>query len=833
MMKNYFIIFVMALVCFPLVIGADFNDAGALVLTYDTNEADQTQLLSAYLNLVTTYTSLFNSTGAVNIYTTINNTLYSVVNNTLYTTLNNSYYNTINNTIYQNESFYFTINNTIHHYQITNNTIYQITNQTLNNSFFNTINNTIYTTLNNSYFNTINNTIYTTINNTNIDYTNIALSNESVSWGSNTINAGFNSYFGNSSTNMIIYDKYISGAILNGTLPTIKFNSPNFPYTNIGAIEDTLYIIETTQSPSLIFSSADFGDSLNMGSISYSPLDSSIYFQNPITTDFLNINVNDVSAFAVNSNVITGFDNITSPLFITPNGTSDDWNALIGMTGTGGNPFNQSLNTTDFIKGSGFTATVKNFGSDEGKFISTYYDKYDYGYGGFYGINSYNTTISPDRFTVESKYYDSEADSLQYAKSQFDSNGFLLQGDVCSNNCTTHDFNAVLYLYPYAIGMYNQSLFDPEFTATELFYMDASGFRYKNDNVCTENNGYCSGGVGVSDTNDTIKVNALMNENITIWGAINGKVSYNESAKVNALWGENTTIWNTLNYKAGIVSCPLGYHLQNTTQSGGDCKLDTPISTKFNASTISVHVGTPSASSVLSKITSYDEKTYNITEIAGGSGGYDIRINFSGVSSVDNILMREKYSGSSGHEIQVQLWDYGTSSWEGYTDITDQSGFSVSVINVFDPLAHISGGVVQMRLYHAPSGIGSHVFYIDYIALNKGTSLLTSASHDGLDGRDNIITNHPNQNINNTLQQGQINALLGENTTIYNSLNNKAPINAPSFTSNVTSAGVIYNNVAFGTNATLKPLMVFGNVTFSANSTHFCMKGVTGVCVKQ
>ena len=164
-------------------------------------------------------------------------------------------------------------------------------------------------------------------------------------------------------------------------------------------------------------------------------------------------------------------------------------------------------------------------------------------------------------------------------------------------------------------------------------------------------------------------------------------------------------------------------------------------STTYNATSVATIEGTLTDGD-LGSLQSLDNDWYNVSEDSGGAPLL-IEINFTGVVNFGDILLRSQYEGGSGHEIEIQLWNNVTSVWETHNgDITDQSSMNELVINILDPSNHISGGLVRLRFDHAQSGVGSHNFFLDYVALQDGFTSLTSSDHDSLLGRDST-SNHP------------------------------------------------------------------------------------------
>ena len=78
-------------------------------------------------------------------------------------------------------------------------------------------------------------------------------------------------------------------------------------------------------------------------------------------------------------------------------------------------------------------------------------------------------------------------------------------------------------------------------------------------------------------------------------------------------------------------------------------------STTYNASAISTIEGTLDGGT-LTSIQNIDLEWYNVSEDAGGSPLL-IEINFTGVETFSNILLRSQYMGGLGHEIEIQTWN--------------------------------------------------------------------------------------------------------------------------------------------------------------------------------
>ncbi len=167
------------------------------------------------------------------------------------------------------------------------------------------------------------------------------------------------------------------------------------------------------------------------------------------------------------------------------------------------------------------------------------------------------------------------------------------------------------------------------------------------------------------------------------------------------------------------------------------------VSITYNATSIETIEGTLDYGDLGNITVPRDGFSYNVSEDAGASPLL-IQVNFSSVETFNSIILRAWYDGGSGHEIEICLWDYTTLGWDCIMegDITDMTGFSYITRDVVDPVVHVSGNLVRMKLDQVQNGNAGHDFYLDYAALVNGFSTTTTTDHDALSGREEI-TNHP------------------------------------------------------------------------------------------
>ncbi len=248
--------------------------------------------------------------------------------------------------------------------------------------------------------------------------------------------------------------------------------------------------------------------------------------------------------------------------------------------------------------------------------------------------------------------------------------------------------------------------------------------------------------------NDTVLGNNLTNErsarinNDTELGFNISRLTNNLSEEKSARMGNDTELQINLSKRTLPGECPTGKVVNGTNTTGVMCI--TPVilnATYYYPYQVGIIYGTGSGGNTLSNITYYDSQTYNVTELVGANP-LTLEVNFTGITSFQNLIIREKYSGANGHEIEVGIYDYVLGAYENYGIITDQGDFVVSNYPVFDYTDHLNGGHVNVRLTHLGNGLPNHKLYTDFIWLSQGPITQVNIEHDSLSGRD-TISNHP------------------------------------------------------------------------------------------
>ena len=185
------------------------------------------------------------------------------------------------------------------------------------------------------------------------------------------------------------------------------------------------------------------------------------------------------------------------------------------------------------------------------------------------------------------------------------------------------------------------------------------------------------------------------------------------------------SIWATGNVTANWINAN---HFNFTTDTWFDfvnnnnltfnqSKLTT---TYYNASSIQVVTGTGSGD--LADIQTYNQVTYNVTEDASD---FELRVNFTNITEFTTLLVRHKSSDNENHISAIQIWDYDSSSWEGYGYLTESTTSEMKTLGVYDDSEHIGTGadlgVVQVRFYqNEEPPPKTHIHEFDWVALSKG-----------------------------------------------------------------------------------------------------------------
>jgi hypothetical protein len=241
--------------------------------------------------------------------------------------------------------------------------------------------------------------------------------------------------------------------------------------------------------------------------------------------------------------------------------------------------------------------------------------------------------------------------------------------------------------------------------------------------------GLIYGVFGTTPENQILSINANLSaykycngticKYLTDWITTGGNTSFNQTL-TDSLYVKNNT------NQPYVIN---GSKITDVCHNSSECPI---ISTTYYPNTSAVTGGT--GVGLLNDTFYYDGISYNITE-GNGANPLTIYINYTNVTTFSQWILREYYIGSSSHNIQFQIYDYPSSSWESYYGITGQTGFTWITVPIFDSTDHIGTGVnngkVQTRLIHIENGITSHKLIIDVDWLVSGNNIGASTNLDG------------------------------------------------------------------------------------------------------
>ena len=388
-----------------------------------------------------------------------------------------------------------------------------------------------------------------------------------------------------------------------------------------------------------------------------------------------------VSAFIDNDTIIRewNFSN-----WVNESGLMLNWSNII--SGTDNSSWNETRANTLYVNKSGDTMTGSlypsptmslDLGSGANRWRWLYVANISSEYIDVYGIEA-TQNISADYFIGNGAYLTDlnlSGDLIGYALNVSFLNGLVGGMDMRAD--------------PWYLGGTNLEVAD-NITTT---YIIANGSRLTN--VCLSNGTNC-----INQDNQTFATHTNLNNNITSLS--------------------NVTIARTGN-------CSPGQVVQNTTNGGVQCIDVVPVSTTYYPNTTTTTAGTNTTSN-LTLLWYYDGDTYNVTEASGSSPVLTLNINYTNVTSFDEWVVKEYYDGSSSHNINFEIYNYDSSSWDSYYSIVGQSGYSIITMPIFDSSEHIQSGIVQTRLYHTGNGVSSHHLYVDFAWLLTGNNVVASTN---------------------------------------------------------------------------------------------------------
>jgi hypothetical protein len=151
-----------------------------------------------------------------------------------------------------------------------------------------------------------------------------------------------------------------------------------------------------------------------------------------------------------------------------------------------------------------------------------------------------------------------------------------------------------------------------------------------------------------------------------------------------------------------------------------------PRSEYMYPSSITTTTGTLLTGSDLASVQALDGITYDVQEVTGSPGSViDVEFTGCGCSSPDYINIWAYYDGGSGHTVNVDLYNFATSTYDTLGQIDDDAGTGIDLFRFAVPATgaeYIDGaGLIRLQIDHISPGNINHVLYIDYIEVEITT----------------------------------------------------------------------------------------------------------------
>jgi hypothetical protein len=154
--------------------------------------------------------------------------------------------------------------------------------------------------------------------------------------------------------------------------------------------------------------------------------------------------------------------------------------------------------------------------------------------------------------------------------------------------------------------------------------------------------------------------------------------------------------------------------------------------------------------------TALDGQYLEVKELTGAASATNplsVQFIFTGITNFGTIATRSYYVGSVSHNMRIQLYNWGTSSWDTFASFSGEADYVQRSLAVFNIGTGGNSGKVILQFIHTSSGISSHLIRFDYVALidgGQGGSSSSTASS---------ISNVPEGTITATNVQTALNQL--------------------------------------------------------------------------
>ena len=132
----------------------------------------------------------------------------------------------------------------------------------------------------------------------------------------------------------------------------------------------------------------------------------------------------------------------------------------------------------------------------------------------------------------------------------------------------------------------------------------------------------------------------------------------------------------------------------------------------FDAATL-----TGTLTGTIADIQALNDGNVLIVNEASGAPGMLFDMEFSNVTSIQGLVFKGYYSGSTSHWVEIQLYNYLTTTFDIFMTFSNGNGMNYRYIEIPDGSPYISDGNSIMRAYHPSAGTPTHDLFIDYAAV--------------------------------------------------------------------------------------------------------------------
>lgn len=147
------------------------------------------------------------------------------------------------------------------------------------------------------------------------------------------------------------------------------------------------------------------------------------------------------------------------------------------------------------------------------------------------------------------------------------------------------------------------------------------------------------------------------------------------------------------------------------------------------ADSFHINAGSVVSNTILDTYTDNNQR-HTLAETNGTAPGFEYEYWFESIPASVHHLRVEinaRYAGGAGHIVEIEVWNYTTSSWQLGGTMTNSVGDLDYITPDFNKWDHVSGGQLKLRFDHDALGIVTHQLRIDRIMLVDQSAFYTTA----------------------------------------------------------------------------------------------------------